>query len=81
LDNYIGVLANLPVVARIVFLVVQIPEERDYAIVENTTRVGHGMADWMSSVAHDRDRADVLFRGGAIAYIDGFMSQLAYQGE
>ena len=59
----LGVLANLAVVAGIVFLVVQIQEERDYAIVENTTIVGHGMADWMSNVAHDRDRADIIFRG------------------
>lgn len=59
----LGVLANLAVVAGIVFLAIQIREERDYAIVENTTLVGHGMADWMSSVAHDRDRADIIFRG------------------
>lgn len=61
--QFLNVLANLAVVAGIVFLVVQIQEERDYAIVENTTIVGHGMADWMESVAHDGDRADVMFRG------------------
>ena len=61
----LGVLANLAVVAGIVFLGVQIREERDYAIVENTTIVGHGMADWMSSVAQDPDRADIMFRGSA----------------
>jgi hypothetical protein len=55
--------ANLAVVAGIVFLVIQIKEERDFAIVENTTIVGHGMADWMSRVAHDRDRSDIIFRG------------------
>lgn len=63
LGQTLGVLANVAVVAGIVFLAVQIREERDYAIVENTTIVGHGMADWMSSVAHDRDRADIVFRG------------------
>ncbi|MGD8420289.1 MAG: hypothetical protein PVJ78_07650 [Gammaproteobacteria bacterium] len=63
LGQTLGVLANLAVVAGIVFLAIQIREERDYAIVENTTIVGHGMADWMSSVAHDRDRADIIFRG------------------
>lgn len=63
LGQTLGVLANLAVVAGIVFLVIQIREERDYAIVENTTIVGLGMADWMSSVAHDRDRADVILRG------------------
>lgn len=63
LGQTLGVLANLAVVSGIVFLAVQIREERDYAIVENTTTVGHGMADWMSSVAHDRDRSDVVFRG------------------
>lgn len=63
LGQTLGVLANLAVVAGIVFLVIQIQEERDYAIVENTTLVGLGMADWMSSVAHDEDRADVLLRG------------------
>lgn len=63
LGQTLGVLANLAVVAGIVFLAVQIREERDYAIVENTTIVGHGMADWMSSVAQDRDRADIIFRG------------------
>jgi len=63
LGQTLGVLANLAVVAGIVFLLIQIREERDYAIVENTTIVGLGMADWMSNVAHDRDRADVLLRG------------------
>ena len=63
LGQTLGVLANLAVVAGIVFLAIQIREERDYAIVENTTIVGHGMADWMSSVAHDRDRADIILRG------------------
>jgi hypothetical protein len=63
LGQTLGVLANLAVVAGIVFLAVQIREERDFAIVENTTIVGHGMADWMSNVAHDRDRADIMFRG------------------
>ena len=63
LGQTLGVLANLAVVAGIVFLIIQIQEERDYAIVENTTIVGHGMADWMSSIAHDRDAADILLRG------------------
>jgi hypothetical protein len=63
LGQFLGVLANLAVVAGIIFLVIQIQEERDYAIVENTTIVGHGLADWMSSVAHDRDGAEVIFRG------------------
>jgi hypothetical protein len=63
LGQTLGILANLAVVAGIVFLGIQIREERDYAIVENTTIVGHGMADWMSSVAHDRDTADIIFRG------------------
>jgi hypothetical protein len=63
LGQALGVLANLAVVAGIVFLVVQIREERDYAVVENTTLVGHGMADWMSSVANDPDKAGVIFRG------------------
>lgn len=63
LGQTLGVLANLAVVAGIIFLAIQIREERDYAVVENTTIVGHGMADWMSSVAHDRDRADIIFRG------------------
>jgi hypothetical protein len=63
LGQTLGVLANLAVVAGIVFLAIQIREERDYAVVENTTIVGHGIADWMSSVAHDRDRADIIFRG------------------
>ena len=49
-------------IAGIAFLGIQIREERDYAIVENTTIVVHGMADWMSSVAHDRDRADIIVR-------------------
>ncbi|MDH4073785.1 MAG: hypothetical protein OEV41_11860 [Gammaproteobacteria bacterium] len=59
----LGILANLAVVAGIVFLAIQIREERDYAIVENTTIVGLGMAEWMSSVAEDPDHADVIFRG------------------
>jgi hypothetical protein len=59
----LGFLANLAVVVGIIFLVVQIREERDFAIVENTTLVAHGMADWMSSVAHDQDKADIVFRG------------------
>ena len=63
LGQILGILANLAVVAGIVFLAVQIREERDYAILENTTIVGHGMADWMSSVAHDQDRADIILRG------------------
>ena len=63
LGDVLGVLANLAVVAGIIFLVVQIREERDFAVVENTTIVGLGMADWMSSVAHDSDRADVLLGG------------------
>lgn len=63
LGQSLAVLANLAVVAGIVFLVIQIQEERDYAIVENTTIVGHGLADWMSSVAHDQGRADIVFRG------------------
>lgn len=63
LGQTLGVLANLAVVAGIVFLAMQIRGERDYAIVENTTLVGHGIADWMSSVAHDEGRADVIFRG------------------
>lgn len=63
LAHSLGVLANLAVVAGIIFLIVQIREERDFAIVENTTIVGHGLADWLSTVAHDEDRADLLFRG------------------
>jgi hypothetical protein len=63
LGQSLTLLANLAVVGSIVFLVIQIQEERDYAIVENTTIVGHGLADWMSSVAHDQDRADIVFRG------------------
>ena len=63
LGQQLTVLANLAVVAGIIFLAIQIQEERDYAIVENTTIVGHGIADWMSSVAHDQDRADLIFRG------------------
>lgn len=63
IGQILGVLANLAVVAGIVFLAIQIREERDYAIVENTTLVGHGMADWMSSVAQDPGRADIVFRG------------------
>jgi len=63
LGQALGVLANLAVVAGIAFLAIQIRGERDFAIVENTTLVGHGLADWMSSVAHDGDRADILFRG------------------
>ena len=63
LGQSLTVLANLAVVGSIVFLVIQIQEERDYAIVENTTLVGHGLADWMSSVAHDQDRADIVFKG------------------
>jgi len=63
LGQILGVLANLAVVAGIVFLAIQIREERDYAILENTTLVGHGMADWMSSVAHDQGRADIILRG------------------
>jgi hypothetical protein len=63
LGQTLGVLANLAVVAGIVFLAIQIREERDYAIVENTTLVGHGIADWLSSVADNPDRADVMFRG------------------
>ena len=59
----LGVLANLAVVAGIVFLGIQISEERDYAVVENTTIVGFGMADWLSSVAQDRDRSNVVFKG------------------
>ena len=59
----LGIIANLAVVAGIVFLAIQIREERDYAIVENTTLVGHGLADWWSSVALDGDRADTMFRG------------------
>ena len=59
----LGVVANLAVVAGIVFLAIQIRGERDFAIVENTTLVGHGMADWMSSVALDQGRADIMFRG------------------
>lgn len=59
----LGIFANLAVVAGIVFLGIQISEERDYAIVENTTLVGFGMADWMSSVAQDREHSDVIFRG------------------
>lgn len=45
LGQTLGVLANLAVVAGIVFPVVRIREERDHAIVENTTLVGLGMAD------------------------------------
>jgi len=63
LGQTLGVLANLAVVAGIVFLAIQIREERDYAIVENTTIVGLGMADWMSSVAQDQDHAGVIYRG------------------
>jgi hypothetical protein len=59
----LGIFANLAVVAGIVFLAIQIREERDYAVVENTTLVGQGMADWLSSVALDRDQADVILRG------------------
>ena len=59
----LGIIANLAVVAGIVFLAIQIREERDYAIVENTTLVGHGMADWLSTVALDGDKADTMFRG------------------
>lgn len=59
----LGIFANLAVVAGIVFLAIQIREERDYAIVENTTLVGHGMADWMSGVALDGNAADIMFRG------------------
>lgn len=59
----LGIIANLAVVAGIVFLAIQIREERDYAILENTTLVSHGMTDWMSSVAHNRDRADIILRG------------------
>ena len=63
LGQTLGVLANLAVVAGIVFLAIQIREERDYAIVENTTVVGHGMAEWMSSVAHDPGTAGIILRG------------------
>jgi hypothetical protein len=59
----LAVLANLAVVAGIVFLALQIQGERDYAVVENTTIVGHGMAAWMSDVAQDQESADVIFRG------------------
>jgi len=59
----LGVLANLAVVAGIVFLGIQIREDRQYAILENTTLVSNGMTDWMSNVAHDQDRAGVLLRG------------------
>ena len=59
----LGVLANLAVVAGIVFLAVQISGERDFAIAENTTIVGFGLADWMSNVAQDRERSDIVFRG------------------
>jgi len=59
----LGIVANLAVVAGIVFLGIQIREERDYAITENTTLVGHGMADWLSNVALDQYRAEVMFRG------------------
>jgi hypothetical protein len=59
----LGVMANLAVVAGIVFLIIQIREERDYAIVENTTLIGFGLADWLSDVAQDEDRASVMLRG------------------
>lgn len=59
----LGIVANLAVVAGIVFLAIQINEERDFAVVENTTLVGFGMADWMSGVAQDREKADIMFRG------------------
>lgn len=63
LGQTLGVLANLAVVAGIIFLVIQIREERDYAIVENTTLVGHGLADWMSAVALDDEQAEIMFSG------------------
>ena len=59
----LGIIANLAVVAGIVFLAIQVSEERDYAVVENTTLVGFGMADWMSNIAQDRERSDILLRG------------------
>ena len=59
----LGIFANLAVVAGIIFLAIQIREERDYAIVENTTIVGHGLADWMSDVALDADTSDTMHRG------------------
>ena len=63
LGHTLGVLANLAVVAGIVFLAIQVREERDFAVVENTTIVGQGMADWMSNVAHDRDMSNIVLRG------------------
>ena len=43
LGQILRVLANLAVVAGVVFLATQIREERDYAIIEDTTIVGHGI--------------------------------------
>ena len=63
LGRLLVVLANLAVVAGIVFLVIQIREERDYAIVENTTLIGFGLADWMSDVALDEYRTNTMLRG------------------
>jgi len=63
LGQSLTIFANLAVVAGIIFLVVQIREDRAYAIVENTITVGQGVADWYGGVAHDATQADILMRG------------------
>ena len=63
LGQTLTVLANLAVVVGIAFLVVQIREDRAYAIVENTILVGQGVAGWYDNVAHDDLQADILMRG------------------
>lgn len=63
LGQTLTVLANLAVVIGIAFLVVQIREDRAYAVVENTIVIGQGLADWYGDVAHDDARADILMRG------------------
>jgi hypothetical protein len=63
LGQTLTILANLAVVAGIIFLIVQIREDRAYAIVENTVIVGQGLAGWYEEVAHDETLADILMRG------------------
>lgn len=51
LGQTLTILANLAVVAGIIFLDVQIREDRAYAIVENAVTVGHGLAAWHAASA------------------------------
>lgn len=63
LESLLTVLANLAVVVGIVMLVIQIREDRSYAIIETTVQQGQGLAGWYDGVAHDEVTAEIMMRG------------------